>query len=112
MYLHLIWINDLHVFGSINNRERDCKRENILWNNLGQPAYTGHVRYATERVRYERDYKNRSTPSAQTSLIFFQATQPSSSSSPRATEDFTNKREREREIALEKACIKIKGLRI
>ena len=63
---------------------------------MGQPAYTGRVRYATGRVRYERDYKNRSTPSAQTSLIFFQATQPSSSSSPRATEDFTNKRERGR----------------
>ena len=61
MYLHLIWIKDIHVFGSRNNRERDWKRENIRWNILGQPVYTGHV-------RYERGYKTERTPSAKTDL--------------------------------------------
>ena len=62
MYLHLTWIKDIHAFGSRNYRERDWKRENILWNNLGQPAYTG-------RVRYERGYKTERTPLAQSVYI-------------------------------------------
>ena len=50
-----------YLFGLRNNRKGDWKRENTFWNNLGQPAYTGHV-------RYERDYKTERTPSAQTTL--------------------------------------------
>ena len=59
---------DYIPFGLRNNKKGDWKKENTFWNNLGQPTYTGRVRYATGRVRYERDYKNRITPSAQTSL--------------------------------------------
>ena len=58
-------------------------------------AHIGRVRYATERVWYERDYKNQAYPFGPDKFVLFQPTQPSSSSSPRATEDFTNKRERE-----------------
>ena len=44
-----------------NNREGEWKRENTFWNNLGQPAYTG-------RVRYERGYKTEHTLLAKTVL--------------------------------------------
>ena len=54
--------------GLRNNRKGNWKRENTFWIKLGQSVYTGRVRYATGRVRYERDYKTRSTPSAQTCL--------------------------------------------
>ena len=68
MYLHLIWIKDIHVFGSRNNRERDWKRENIRWNILGQPVYARRVRYDTGRVHYEWGYKTERTPSAKIDL--------------------------------------------
>ena len=61
-----------------------------------QPAYTGRVRYTTGRVRYERDYKNRSTPSAQTSLS--PSKQPADALLPHLgrPSNFTKKRERGR----------------
>ena len=50
----------------------------------------------TRRVRYEHDYKNRAYPFGLDKFVSFQPNQPPTSSSPRATEDFTNKRERGR----------------
>ena len=91
-------------FGLRNNRKGDWKRENTFWNNLGQPAYTG-------RVRYERDYKTSRTPLAQTDSSSSKPASRCPSSPPRATVEF-HQEKREREIALEKSCIKIEGPRI
>ena len=87
---------DYIPFGLRNNSKGDWKRENTFWNNLGQPAYTGRVRYATGRVRYERDYKIERTPSAQTDLSppnQLSRCFPPHLGRPRT---FTNKRERGR----------------
>ena len=84
---------DYIPFGLRNNRKGDWKRENTFWNYLGQPTYTGRVRYATRRVRYEWDYKTRCTPLAQIDLSSSKPTSRRPSSSPRATIDFTKKRE-------------------
>ena len=89
---------DYIPFGLRNNRKGDWKRENTFWNKLGQPAYTG-------RVRYERDYKNRAYPFGPNRLVSSKPTSRCPSSPPRAIEDFT-KEKSEREIALEKAWIK------
>jgi len=70
-------------------------------------VYTGHVRYYTGRVWYERDYKNRSTPLAQTSLS--PSKQPANALLPHLGRPSNFTKKREREIALEKACIKIEG---
>ena len=88
----------MHLLGLSNIRERDWKRENTFWNYLGQPAYTGRVRYDTGRVRYERDYKNRPYPFGPTDLSSSNPTSRRPSSSPRATEEFTKKRERRRSL--------------
>ena len=89
----------------------DWKREITIWNNLSQPTYTGRVRYAIGRVRYERDYKTQRTPSAKTDLSL--SNRPSRCLPPHLGRPrISPKREREREIALEKACIKIEGPRI
>ena len=73
----------------------------FFWKKLGQPAYTG-------RVQYERDYKTERTPSAQTSLS--RSNQPSRRLLPHLGRPrISPTKEREREITLEKACIKIEG---
>ena len=87
---------DYIPFGLRNNRKGDWKRENTFWNKLGQPVYTGRVRYSTGHVRYEWDYKTEWYPFGPDRLVSFQPTQPPTSSSPRAIKDFTKKKERRR----------------
>ena len=98
---------DYIPFGLRNNRKGDWKRENTFWNSLGQPAYTGRVRYATGRVRYERDYKTSRTPSAQTDSSCSKP--PSRRLLPHLGRPRISPKKGEREIALEKACIKVEG---
>ena len=76
------------------------REKTFFWNNLGQPAYTG-------RVRYERGYKTERTPLAQS--VYILPSNPADALILTQGDQSFHQEKGERENALEKAWIKVEG---